>query len=105
MLGICQLSLVLGPYGKCAASELANAFCSCIYSALEVSVGPLATDCSCAGHLASSPAVGELDYRAALYALARDTKIYSWWTLTDLLRVERARKVSDPPRQALWTSA
>lgn len=70
VLCIWRLSGVSGAYGKCTASELANAFSGCIYSALEVGVGPLAANCSCATHFASSPAAGEIDDRTSLFGKA-----------------------------------
>ena len=68
---MCQFAMSCCAYGKCTASELANAFCSCIYCALEVNVGPLAPNCGCAGYFARSPAYGKACFEAALQCLAR----------------------------------
>lgn len=50
-----QLFMALDAYSKRTASELANAFCRGVYSALEVNVGPLTPNCSCTAHFTSSP--------------------------------------------------
>lgn len=50
------MSVAQGAYSKCTAGELANAFCGSVHCALEVNIGPLAANCSCAAHFTSSPA-------------------------------------------------